>query len=764
VKKAPPAPAIEAARVARVAVKHPDCLDAQVTSADAAKAVVTLQMNVDMPLAMAAVGCSGNGVRVREPVEMTIRPGFPWRHPIFRLRCDFPRDLPHIQPDPVGLPPRPCLVDGSEREYFAQFGLAEAGVFHLLQQLSGWLRKAAVGDLINKEQGWEPVLRNTLDDHIALSASFVRGLVNRDGGWKVLKADYYRVGGKADELGTGASVYIVATSEAVALKAEDASLFTARNNGKAALGDTVVAVIWPDKLPSGKPLIADHYLPETVCSLGELRARAEALGCARSLDGFLASLERKWAGYVLDAPMPVGVVLCARRPIELIGSNSNIELIPYVLEFRASPNRHGLFAKGDAAPVKPAGHIDAVSPELMRQLSGSPQLGAIAILGCGSVGSKIALHAARGGQVVASVADERMLGPHHMARHALLPSALPGAKANELAKELAHFAPAPFVFIDDLVIGLRDPAKGKRIIPGNAAAVINTTASIPVREALVEASARRKNARMFETALVGNGHGAFLLAAGLSGNPNPCDLMAELYATVEPDSDFHRLMFDAAGGLQTIQIGQGCGSMTLQASDVAISAMTAGATDELLRIMNDGTRDAAIVIGVKDAGSASTTWTKRSVLPFEIVPIEGSAGWTLRMSRRVIDEIQEQVRLWPRVETGGVIIGTASARLKTVTVVDWIDAPPDSKRSAAEFMLGTAGLQVAIQQRHASSGQTLYDVGTWHSHLQDQGPSPTDWGTARALAAERVPPAVLLIASPKRFYALQALREGADGG
>jgi hypothetical protein len=89
-----------------------------------------------------------------------------------------------------------------------------------------------------------------------------------------------------------------------------------------------------------------------------------------------------------------------------------------------------------------------------------------------------------------------------------------------------------------------------------------------------------------------------------------------------------------------------------------------------------------------------------------------------------------------------------------VTVVDLIPAPPDSLRSAALFVLGTKGLKAAIKARHRLSGNTLFDVGTWHSHLADHGPSSLDRATARQLAAERPPPSVLLITAPSRLYAL----------
>lgn len=148
---------------------------------------------------------------------------------------------------------------------------------------------------------------------------------------------------------------------------------------------------------------------------------------------------------------------------------------------------------------------------------------------------------------------------------------------------------------------------------------------------------------------------------------------------------------------------------------------------------------------------------------FETVSIAGSDGWQLRLSRRVADRIRTEAKACPSVETGGVMIGLTSARLKTVTVVDLLEAPADSRRTPALFVLGTDGLQSAIRNRHEQSGRTLFDVGTWHSHLRDEGPSSTDWKTAADLAAERTPPSILLITTPARFHALVSPRKDGDG-
>ena len=108
----------------------------------------------------------------------------------------------------------------------------------------------------------------------------------------------------------------------------------------------------------------------------------------------------------------------------------------------------------------------------------------------------------------------------------------------------------------------------------------------------------------------------------------------------------------------------------------------------------------------------------------------------------MLNDIRVEMGHYPNVETGGV------------TVVDLLPAPPDSERSAQRFVLGTRGLKKAIRARHRKSGDTLFDLGTWHSHLTDHGPSPLDRETARELAMERPPPSVLLIVTPSDLYAL----------
>ena len=360
-----------------------------------------------------------------------------------------------------------------------------------------------------------------------------------------------------------------------------------------------MGVIWPDKNPDGTPRISGTYLPESVATLSDLRTRAAELGCGRGLQTFLANVERSFTGMELLAPIPIGIVLCVRRPIHLIDSTSDIECLPYVVRIRANRNRTSLFARADDEPVAPAMHYQSLTASLLQTLSGVPMRTGLAILGCGSVGSKLAMHAVRGGQDIVAVSDKSLLRPHNLARHALGVPHISSNKAAALAKELAGFGKAPSLHTGDLSHDLRDHEHVKQIIPKAAGAVINSTASLSVREALVSIATPRLRARLFEAALFGRGRGAFLLADGKAHNPNHCDLIAQLYADLN-DERAAELLFDPAGGLADIQIGQGCGSLTMTMDDARLSIMTASLSQEISRILDGPNQDALIVIGTAE--------------------------------------------------------------------------------------------------------------------------------------------------------------------
>ena len=324
-------------------------------------------------------------------------------------------------------------------------------------------------------------------------------------------------------------------------------------------------------------------------------------------------------------------------------------------------------------------------------------------------------------------------------------------KAEELATELKVLGQTPAVCFEDAVEQLRSPEGRQALAPEKTERVLNSTASLLVREALSIVPKNSFPPRISEIALFGRGEGAFLLQEGIARNPTLCDLLTEMSA--HATSSERNLLFSPEHGLTEVQIGQGCGSLTMPMTDARLSAMTAAATEIFLdREPEQSLGNYAIAHRL--GGDPTTYWRTVEVGPFVEVPVEGRNGWQVRISPSVDRRIREEATHYSHVETGGLLIGTTSARCQTITVVDLLPAPEDSRRTAALFELGTKGLRKTIKDRHRASGGSLFDVGTWHSHLADMGPSSLDRSTAAQLAGERPPPSVLLIITPNRYHAL----------
>lgn len=731
---------------------HPEILTVERAQTDEDRLELDVSINVELPLAAKDSGQSANGVFTTEYVTVKIPDDFPWSSPRFYLRQDFPRELPHLQPGSKNTRPRPCLVNSFQDEFFRQFDLPETGILFLIDQLVEWLQRAAVGDLQDPAQGWEPMLRNGLSSFVTIDADFSRSLIRSQGGSAILPARYF--GECTNVVGDKSWFLINARPERVTIKKTINDTFTGKVAGEYAAGNTIVALLYPGKEPSGQKRKEAAFFPEDVETFVDLKERARRLGCEKQLSSVVQRIRNFFDGSYLNYRIPVTFVFCVRRPFMLEGQNSDIELLPYVVEIFPVENRKRLFENGSAQPVLAAAQIDSISRSLLQNVSGSPELPRTAIVGCGSIGSKVALHLAKSGAEVVAISDSGYLRPHNMARHGLVRGDDAGLKVSELSDELVHLAQSPTTYSEDLITGLGTKHSRKLIVPSKANLLINTTASLGVRESLCKNAARFEKTRLSEMALFGRGEASMLMIEGLHGNPNLCDLTAFLYAQSLNNRSFE-LLHDDQYGLTEVQIGQGCSSLTMPMTDMRISSATASMTEDLLKRIEDQQDQGSLVLGVRSAeADLNCSWTVWDVEPFVSVPVEGSDGWTLRISQPALTRMHEDIAKYPSVETGGVLIGTCSARLKTTTVVDVLDAPRDSIRSATRFVLGKKGLKKAIGNRFNSSGEKLLDLGTWHSHLAEVGPSDLDWSTAQDLAEGRPPPSVLLILTPQQQYAI----------
>ncbi|HCW50213.1 MAG TPA: hypothetical protein DGP25_09670 [Brevundimonas sp.] len=671
-----------------------------------------------------------NGVYPREEVRFDFPTDFPTQAPSFSLRQDFSRNHPHIQPWLVDGRVVPCVVDGGAAEF-----IATRGLFDLIDQLRLWLENAALGRLMDPEQGWEPTRRDGYSDIIIADASKLRALVTRDGGWKLFKLAYgFRT---ADDF---TPFFFGEIGEETNVKTK-VGQSCVRDDSAYGRGEGLAIVVWPGKQPNGGPIVTDAYLPDDFRTVGELCERLDRFGTSQHLTAPLKLLNDRAASQGTQGDVfPLVVINLVRRPYRLIGSDSDIEICPYVLPLRCPQG--AMSDPGDE--VRPMAQRDALTPAVLRRSSGDPPLPAWALLGCGSLGSKLALHLTRSGNSPTIVADRSMLHPHNAARHALYPSggALQmdwiGSKADALATALKGLgAPVEALGDDHAALVTRLIETKEKAKP---AWLLNTTASMIVQGSLAQ-DGMTGLPRVVEMGLYDGGRLGYVGVEGADHNPNAVELEAVFYQEAASNPAIARHLFTPVDGAASIVVGQGCSSLTIRMSDAALDAMAAPMAEIFtgLQIEEPGS------IHVLRREGIGLAHASIEVPKLERVALEGMDGWRLSLTTDVQRRIMEEAAEHPKTETGGVLIGWSSAIARQIIVTDLIPAPADSKRSRTKFELGVDGVSEKLAEIHARSGELLRCVGTWHSHLGSAAPSLTDKTSAALVGAGYVQPMAFLI-------------------
>lgn len=751
---------LQVQRALRAIATHPSvrAIDASFHEESACtRAIVSI--DTDLPARWRIRGHSDNGVLALEPVSFVFGRDFPLVAPIIHLRDDFDRSHPHLQPWGPSVPPEPCLVLGSATEL-----MRWRGIIGLVEQLVDWLAKAAMVELIDPRHGWEHTRRDHLQHHASADIDWLQGLPTRDGGAAAFETDFVAFRNEA-----GDPLYTVQlSSRRTSLSEENCRWrFGVRRDG-GYYGNCVALVVCPGKLPSGKPFVADRYLPESVTDVTSLRERALELGCGEPLNALLTLLGRRMSGKKLKIGAPLLVILLARRPCNLIGASSPIELCSYLIELngsddlsRTSKTRVGLVA------------VEAkMSMDLLRQASADrvedPRQ-PWTLLGCGSVGSKAAIHMARTGRGPAAVVDKSFMRPHNYGRHALTPmlggdGTDYGAKADVLAVALAAMGQEPKVGRFDIVKAIGAVGLPKELADPGSFAIVNATASISVREALSLAHVVPVRPRVVEIGLFGAGRVGFMSIEGPNCNPTTNDLASEAYRVFTENSTIRDLVFNAEA--EVLTIGQGCSSVTFPMPDAQLSALTAPMAGEIAKRHATGLSKEAgeLLVGLGADDGLGQVWQRYRQPPWIVLSHGAGPAPSVHLSPRVDSIIRDDVAAKRGRETGGVLIGRFSEVTDTFHIVDLLPAPADSRFSTSEFVLGTHGLRKEVERIVTQSGGSLYPLGTWHNHLVTGGPSAKDIRTALQLANEQVLPVLMLIHTPGGYRYLVAEAEAPGPG
>nr|WP_277346364.1 hypothetical protein [Solimonas marina] len=712
----------------------------------------TFGLRVEMSSLWTLEGQTPTGILAVEPVTVSFPIGYPDRVPQFELRADFPKNVAHLLPIKGDGSPRPCLVQGSIENLFRT-----AGVPGLLVQLSNWLQGAASDSLNDDPDTWEPARRDTIDDLIIGDTLSLQRLPKKKQDIAYRSTAYSSFRSK-----NVTGVYrITALSDDGDLTAQTWSKYAQRSFSPMYAGRSVSAIIRSKPLPDGSSFVCSEYMPDDVKDVASLLRSARRWHCENAVQSVIEGIERlapKFKTQTVWWPIPISLLIHVERPRVVAGTTSAIETFGYVVEM--------IPGKG-VGSVRIAAVIDELNTRVLRtfnQLPAETVAQPWVLLGGGSLGSKIGLHMARCGLAPALVLDGEALLPHNYARHALLPPStkndaplFPEFKAYSMAKALELLSASTTGKANTIQESMLTKASEEELRAASKWLILNTTASTPVRHLLT--SWDNPHTRVADAALYASGRVAAFCVEGPERNPNLDEVDTIKLASFIDDAEVAKLTLSGKARLELIRTGTGCGSETMQVSDATISVHAAHVSEELGRFYSQGLPDSGAILLAKRSSDGLRYEARRIKVPaFHRVDLEtnGTDMWRLHLSEAAHQKIEIEIARHPHTETGGVLWGRFNESLGAIYVVDVIDAPPDSKRSATYFELGVQGLQELLREKHRQSYSEMCCVGTWHNHLQTSGPSSKDRKSANDIGKAASYPNALLISTPGGYCGLLA--------
>ncbi|TWO68066.1 thiamine biosynthesis protein ThiF [Caenimonas sedimenti] len=689
--------------------------------------VVPAQVSVNLP-SRARDGVSATGVREVEQVLFKFPREYPLKGPWLYLREDFPTDMPHINPHTRGSFVPPCVYEGTLNDL-----VQTDGIVAVVDQLVTWLERAASGQLMNLDQGWEPTRRGEAHATLEFDADAMVRALPQDG----LPTVY---GGTFAQSGKGVFMGVqIGQTDTHGFRSELITGISGRRIFRGRLSVVVAMAAWQE----GKGRVDDVYRPDMVVDIPSLAQRAVETGIdGTALIGKLESLllQANLAAQV-KAPWPwvgdflVAVVLAVKRPVALLRSGRDIEFVPYVVRIPRDETGPAL-AK---ARVEAAFHLHGANAQLLARTSGYETVDldhALAFIGCGSLGSKISLHLGRAGFGNQLLVDNEALVGHNLARHASYGGTCSN-KAENLAttlRSLGH-AGARAAPVDAAALFTTGTDFAELLPPGKRL-ILDSTASPQVAAAATHSPYLTPEVgRLARAQIYNRGGVAVLLLEGDKRTPRCDDLTAELFRRCRSNPGLRGQIKGNAADLTQVMIGDNCRSLTMQMADSMVSRAAAAMAMQVEQWLVQGIPDAGFLcVGYQDAAGIGFSWATNAVLPSLELIAANDPSWRVRVASTVTKRIAQDVQKWGPVETGGAVLGHIDTHARTIVVADIVDAPPDSIRQRDRFVLGTQGLQDAVLQANTESLHYLRFIGTWHSHPAGGPHSQIDKDTLAAIS------------------------------
>jgi len=648
-----------------------------------------IDVKVNLPSSYKAKSQTDKGVKDIESVTLEFPKEFPYKAPKVYLRDDFNRNFPHI--NPITDKFNPCIFEGSVDELLQQ----QSWMDGILDQLIDWLETSASNSLINPEQGWEPM---RVDDNNGFVVYDRELLINKHVIEKQFTSNIFY--NKTDKFLIGR----------VTEKEEKIDNF-----------DNSIMLCFDSKIVSAE------YIPYSIKNFTDLEAFAKK----NNIANFKGSVNRN---FIELKKRNVGLLFISffiKRPYTVIGSNSDIEILNFTLELKQYKKTNEVYPNANVSILSGLNFSDT---KLLQQFSGANQVTKgnqmIMQVGCGSLGSKIALHLARNGNDNFKLIDEKYFVPNNNARHALFSASSLHSKVELLQKAMYEIGLKNVNPISKNIFDIENFETSSNNI------IIDSTASLSVNNYLTK---KQFEGRLIHTSLYNNGTIAFVGVEGKDRGVKIIDVTSLMYQKCTEDNDIAKRITNTHATYQSI--GQGCGSFTTVSSDATISISSAGMSNLIQNKINNGfSDDGEFSLGIMDDNNLGMSWESTAIHPLSVRHIKGiqSEDWEIRIFQNVLDEIKIESEKWKESETGGILIGHISIPTQTIIITGQIEAPEDSERGKCKFYSGVKGLSEKLKSIEKSSAGMITQLGTWHSHPNSSSnPSSIDLGSKKKMYEDR---------------------------
>ncbi len=645
-------------------------------------------VKVNLPSSFKSKSQTDKGVKSIENITMEFPKEFPYKAPMVYLRDDFNRNFPHI--NPIVDKFNPCIFEGSVDELLQQ----PLWIDGILDQLIDWLETSASNSLINPEQGWEPM---RVDDN---------------------------------------NGFLVFDRKELLLYFLEEKKFAFYVSYKKSKKDFLVARVSETVIENFKSSfmfcfvssdVSNEYIPYNIRNFTNLVEFARK----NNINNIKESINGNYEKLVKDKIELLFISLFIKRPYKVIGTDSSIEILHFSLELKKHKKKNEVHQNANVCTLS---GLNLSDTKLLQQFSGVKRViketQMIMQIGCGSVGSKVALHLARNGNDNFKLIDEKYFVPNNNARHALFSLSSLNSKVELLQEAMQKIG---LKNIDPVSKNIFDIENFKTT---NEDIIIDSTASLSVNNYL---TTKLFQGRLIHTSLYNNGTIAFVGIEGKNREVKIIDIISFMYQKCTEDNEIAKRITDTHATYQSI--GQGCGSFTTVSSDATISISSAGMSNLIQSKIDNGfDNNGEFWLGLLDDNNLGMSWKKTIIQPLSLKHIKGidNGDWEIRIFKNVLDNIKIESDKWNDLETGGILIGHISIPTQTIVITGQIEAPEDSIRGKCKFYSGVKGLGEKLKFIEKSSAGMITQLGTWHSHPNSSSnPSSIDIDSKKKMYQDR---------------------------